>query len=44
MIMAPALVAGRINLDELMAKTKPAVDRTALELGLPSYFQRCAAS
>jgi len=34
MIMAPALVAGRLELDELVAKTKCAVDRTAMELGL----------
>lgn len=34
MIMAPALVAGRTELDELVAKTKLAVDRTAMELGL----------
>ncbi len=34
MIMAPALVAGRTELDELVEKTKRAVDRTAMELGL----------
>ena len=34
MIMAPALVAGRTQLDELVEKTKRAVDRTAMELGL----------
>ncbi|MND36962.1 Taurine--pyruvate aminotransferase [compost metagenome] len=33
MIMAPALVATRAELDELVAKTKIAVDRTAQELG-----------
>jgi adenosylmethionine-8-amino-7-oxononanoate aminotransferase len=34
MIMAPALVAGRTQLDELVEKTKRAVDRTAMALGL----------
>jgi adenosylmethionine-8-amino-7-oxononanoate aminotransferase len=34
MIMAPALVATRAELDELVEKTKRAVDRTAMELGL----------
>jgi putrescine aminotransferase len=34
MIMAPALVASRTELDELVEKTKRAVDRTAQELGL----------
>lgn len=34
MIMAPALVATHAELDELVAKTKLAVDRTAQELGL----------
>jgi adenosylmethionine-8-amino-7-oxononanoate aminotransferase len=34
MIMAPALVAGRTELDELVEKTKREVDRTAMELGL----------
>jgi len=34
MIMAPALVATRTDLDELVSKTKLAMDRTALELGL----------
>jgi adenosylmethionine-8-amino-7-oxononanoate aminotransferase len=34
MIMAPALVASRADLDELVEKTKRAVDRTARELGL----------
>ncbi|WP_419735968.1 aspartate aminotransferase family protein [Pseudomonas sp. COR18] len=33
MIMAPALVAGRSELDELVEKTRIAVDRTAQELG-----------
>ncbi len=32
--MAPALVATRADLDELVAKTKLAVDRTAQEFGL----------
>ena len=34
MIMAPALVASRGDIDELVAKTKVAVDRTARDLGL----------
>jgi putrescine---pyruvate transaminase len=34
MIMAPALVATRTDLDELVSKTKLALDRTAAELGL----------
>ncbi len=34
MIMAPALVATRLELDELLEKTKRAVDRTAQEIGL----------
>lgn len=34
MIMAPALVATRGELDELVEKTKRAVDRTAQEIGL----------
>lgn len=34
MIMAPALIAGRSELDELVEKTKRAVDRTAKEAGL----------
>lgn len=34
MIMAPALVASHVELDELVEKTKRAVDRTAQELGL----------
>lgn len=34
MIMAPALVASHAELDELVDKTKRAVDRTAQELGL----------
>ncbi|MCY1391397.1 Putrescine--pyruvate aminotransferase [compost metagenome] len=33
MIMAPALVATRAEIDELVSKTKIAVDRTAQELG-----------
>ncbi|MNM77023.1 Taurine--pyruvate aminotransferase [compost metagenome] len=34
MIMAPALVAGKAELDELVDKTRIAVDRTAREYGL----------
>jgi putrescine aminotransferase len=34
MIMAPALVATHAELDELVEKTKRAVDRTAAELGM----------
>ena len=34
MIMAPALIAGHSELDELVEKTKRAVDRTAKEIGL----------
>ncbi len=34
MIMAPALVASHAELDELVEKTRRAVDRTAKELGL----------
>jgi len=34
MIMAPALVASRCEIDELVAKTKLAVDRTAKEIGV----------
>ncbi|MEN0107817.1 MAG: hypothetical protein AAGC84_15525, partial [Pseudomonas sp.] len=34
MIMAPALVATRAELDELVSKTKRAVDRTAQEIGV----------
>jgi len=34
MIMAPALIAGRSELDELVEKTKRAIDRTAKEAGL----------
>lgn len=34
MIMAPALVASHAELDELVEKTKRAVDRTTQELGL----------
>lgn len=34
MIMAPALVAGSSELDELVTKTKRAVDLTAMEPGL----------
>ncbi|MBT8769389.1 aspartate aminotransferase family protein [Metapseudomonas boanensis] len=34
MIMAPALVATRAEIDELVTKTRIAVDRTAQELGL----------
>lgn len=34
MIMAPVLVASHAELDELVEKTKRAVDRTAQELGL----------
>lgn len=33
MIMAPALIANRTEIDELVAKTKIAVDRTAQEIG-----------
>ena len=33
MIMAPALVATRAEIDELIEKTRRAVDRTAEELG-----------
>jgi len=33
MIMAPALVATRAELDELVEKTRKALDRTAQELG-----------
>ena len=33
MIMAPALVAGRAEIDELIDKTRQAVDRTAREYG-----------
>lgn len=36
MIMAPALVASHSEIDELVEKTKRAVDRTAQELGLLS--------
>lgn len=34
MIMAPALVATHGEIDELLEKTKRAVDRTARDLGL----------
>ncbi|WXL24858.1 aspartate aminotransferase family protein [Ectopseudomonas mendocina] len=34
MIMAPALIATRSELDELVEKTKRAVDRTAMEIGV----------
>ncbi len=34
MIMAPALVAGRAEIDELVDKTRRAVDRTAQEIGV----------
>ncbi|MBS7690947.1 aspartate aminotransferase family protein [Pseudomonas lalucatii] len=34
MIMAPALVASRAEIDELVAKTQLAVDRTAMEIGV----------
>lgn len=34
MIMAPALVAGRAEIDELIDKTRIAVDRTAREIGV----------
>ncbi|WP_152227483.1 aspartate aminotransferase family protein [Pseudomonas sp. SCB32] len=34
MIMAPALVAGRAEIDELVEKTRRAVDRTAQEIGV----------
>jgi len=34
MIMAPALVASHAELDELVEKTRRAVDRTAKELDL----------
>lgn len=34
MIMAPALIASHSELDELVEKTKKAVDRTAREIGL----------
>ena len=34
MIMAPALIATHAELDELVEKTKRAVDRTAKEIGL----------
>jgi len=34
MIMAPALVAKRSELDELVEKTRIAVDRTARGLGI----------
>jgi len=34
MIMAPALVISHAEIDELIAKTKLAVDRTAKEIGL----------
>jgi adenosylmethionine-8-amino-7-oxononanoate aminotransferase len=34
MIMAPALIATRAELDELVNKTRIAVDRTAREYGV----------
>ncbi|MNG25854.1 Taurine--pyruvate aminotransferase [compost metagenome] len=34
MIMAPALIATRAEIDELVGKTKIAVDRTAKEIGV----------
>jgi putrescine aminotransferase len=34
MIMAPALIATRAEIDELVDKTKIAVDRTAREYGV----------
>jgi adenosylmethionine-8-amino-7-oxononanoate aminotransferase len=34
MIMAPALIATRVEIDELIGKTKIAVDRTAKEIGV----------
>ena len=34
MIMAPALIASHSELDELVEKTKRAIDRTAKEVGL----------